>query len=90
MDTWIISSIRPEKESVYLVRPTTGTRRKFSVPGAVDAWMKDGLLHIAANTGYRWEIIPESGHRRRMRQQHPGAALTLADPDQPATDVCAG
>jgi len=63
--SWLIEEICPEKETVHLVKSGTSIRRKFSVPGAVDAWLEDGFLIIASNTGYLWKITPQTGHRRR-------------------------
>jgi hypothetical protein len=71
--SWLIEEVCPAKETVHLVKSGTSIRRKFSVPGAVDAWMEGEYLIIASNTGYLWKITPENGHRRRDMQPMPAA-----------------
>ncbi len=68
---WEIQKICPREESVFLLKPSCGTIRQISVPGAVDAFFKNGQLIIRAKTGYYWEVNPESGARRRIFGQQP-------------------
>ena len=62
---WIIDRISVKEEAVYLLKPS-GVTRKISVPGALNACLENGLLLIWANTGYRWQVNPDSGHRKRQ------------------------
>lgn len=75
---WLIVKVCPEKETVHLVKSGTNIRRKFSVPGAVDAWFHEDYLMISSDTGYLWKITPENGHRRRdmpaLNPKHYGRA----------------
>ena len=68
---WEIFKICPREESVYVRKPSCGTVRHFSVPGAVDAFIKNRQLIIRAKTGYFWEVDPDSGARRRILGQQP-------------------
>lgn len=61
---WIIDRISVKEEAVYLLKPS-GVTRKISVPGALNARLENGRLLIWANTGYLWEVNPDSGHRKR-------------------------
>lgn len=61
---WIIDRISVKEEAVYLLKPS-GVTRKISVPGALNACLENGRLLIWANTGYLWEVNPDSGHRKR-------------------------
>lgn len=62
---WIIERVDSNEEAVYLRKSVLGTRRKICVPGAVDAYLEQGVLVIMANTGFVWEVEPGSGRRRR-------------------------
>ena len=62
---WIIDRISVKEEAVYLLKPS-GVTRKISVPGALNARLENGRLLIWANTGYLWEVNPDSGHRKRQ------------------------
>lgn len=68
---WQIQKICPREESVFLLKPTCGTVRQLSVPGAVDAFIKNGKLIIRAATGFFWEVDPDTGARRRIFGQQP-------------------
>jgi hypothetical protein len=68
---WQIQKICQREESVFLVKPTCGTVRQVSVPGAADAFMKNGKVIIRSTTGYFWEVDPDSGSRRRVFGQQP-------------------
>lgn len=62
---WNIERISVKDEAVYLRKPS-GVTRKISVPGALNACLEHGRLLIWANTGYLWEVNPDSGHRKRQ------------------------
>lgn len=64
-----VHRISPNEESIYVINLKTGTVRKFSVPGAEDAWITGTLLIIKCSTGYFWEIEPHQGSRRRIQGQ---------------------
>lgn len=64
---WLISHVNIMEESVYLVNPGTGALRKISVPGAESARIKDGKLIIYAGIGYFWQVDPNNGFRRRLK-----------------------
>jgi hypothetical protein len=61
---WMIERISVNEEAVYLRKPS-GVTRKISVPGALKASLENGRLLIWANTGYLWEVNPDTGHRKR-------------------------
>jgi hypothetical protein len=54
---------------VFLVKPATGTHRRISVPGAIDALLHNGKLMIQASTGFLWEVDPDTGSRKRLSSQ---------------------
>lgn len=56
---------------MFLHKPTCGTVRQLSVPGAVDAFIKNGKVIIRAATGFFWEVDPDTGARRRIFGQQP-------------------
>lgn len=62
---WTIERISVKDEAVYL-RQLSGVTRKISVPGALKACLENGRLLIWSNTGYLWEVNPDSGHRKRQ------------------------
>ena len=64
--TWSIQSISPDKESVFLKQVGTGITRQISVPGAIDAFIENGMLIIKASTGCIWEVDPSAGSRKRI------------------------
>ena len=68
---WQIQKISPREESIFLLKPSCGTIRQFSVPGAVDAFIKNGKVIIRAKTGYFWEVDPDTGTRKRIFGQQP-------------------
>lgn len=68
---WTIQRVSPKEESVWLVKYSCGAVRQISVPGAVDAFIKNDKLIIKAITGYYWEVDPESGARKRIFGQQP-------------------
>ena len=63
---WLIDHVSPQDETVFLSKPATGTLRQFSVPGALLATIKNGKLLIETSTGWTWEVVPETGARRRF------------------------
>lgn len=63
--SWLILSISPDKESVFLEQESTGITRQISVPGAVDAYFEGSKLIIKASTGCVWEVDPNTGSRKR-------------------------
>mgnify|MGYP004664754785 CR=1 FL=1 len=67
--SWSIQSISPAKESVFLEQIGTGITRQISVPGAVDAFFEGAMLVIKASTGCIWEVDPETGARKRIRER---------------------
>ena len=66
---WIIERVSSNEESVFLVKPATGTHRQISVPGAIGALLKNGKLVIQASTGFLWEVDPDTGSRKRISGQ---------------------
>ncbi len=66
---WVIERICTREESVFLVKPATGTHRQISVPGAVGALLQNGKLLIQASTGFLWEVDPDTGSRKRLSSQ---------------------
>lgn len=74
---WIIDRISVKEEAVYL-RKTSGVTRKISVPGALNACLENDRLMIWANTGYLWEVNPDSGHRKRQVCGQLGPLGTIA------------
>ena len=66
---WIIERVSSNEESVFLVKPATGTHRRISVPGAIDALLQNGKLVIQASTGFLWEVDPDTGSRKRISGQ---------------------
>lgn len=74
---WIIERISAREESVYLVKPSTGTHRQISVPGAIDAAMRGDRLLITANTGFLWEVDPDTGSRKRLPQHAAPPSLAV-------------
>lgn len=74
---WIIDRISVKEEAVYLRKPS-GVTRKISVPGALNACLENDRLMIWANTGYLWEVNPDSGHRKRQVCGQLGPLGTIA------------
>ena len=70
---WIIERICARDESVFLVKPGSGTHRQISVPGAVDAFIQSGKLFIQSSTGWLWEVDPDSGSRKRFPGEYVSA-----------------
>ena len=66
---WVIERVSRHEESVVLVKPATGTHRRISVPGAIDALLQNGKLVIQASTGFLWEVDPDTGSRKRISGQ---------------------
>ncbi len=66
---WVIERVCTSEESVFLVKPATGTHRRISVPGAIDALLHNGKLMIQASTGFLWEVDPDTGSRKRLSSQ---------------------
>jgi hypothetical protein len=75
---WIIERVSTKEEAVYLRKPEAGVTRKISVPGVINACIEKGKLLIWANTGYLWEVNPDTGHRKRQvcTQLSPADAIT--------------
>jgi hypothetical protein len=63
---WLIDHVSPQDETVFLSKPATGVLRQFSVPGALVASIQNGKLLIQTSTGWTWEVVPETGARRRF------------------------
>jgi hypothetical protein len=64
---WRIELVSPEDETVHLCKMDVGTQRKFSVPVALTATIRNGQLFIQTSTGWVWKVDPETGTRRRFR-----------------------
>ena len=64
--SWLIKSISPSKESVFLEQEGTGITQQISVPGAIEAFFEHGKLMIKASTGCVWEADPDTGARKRI------------------------
>ncbi len=62
---WQIERVSPVEESVFLVDTHTGIQRKISVPGTQDALMNNGKLFIKTRAGFFWEVLPDTGSRKR-------------------------
>ena len=63
---WLIERVSQEDETVHLWKMEVGTRRKFSVPGALTATIESGKLLVHSSTGWMCELDPKTGARRRF------------------------